>query len=45
MFNLKYMQGLLFTWSTDPLIIDKKVDVKKKVVQILSKMSFCFSQP
>lgn len=45
MFNLKYMRGLLFTWSTDPLIIDKKVDVKKKVVQILSRMSFCFSQP
>lgn len=30
MFNLKYMQGLLFTWSTDPLIIGKKIDVKKK---------------
>lgn len=49
-FNLKYglpkcMQELLFTWFTDPLIIGKRFDVKKKkVVQILSRISFCFSQ-
>lgn len=51
MFNLKYglpkcMRELLFTWSIDPLIIGRRFDVKKKkkIVQILSRMSFCFSQ-
>lgn len=34
-FNLKYglpkcMQELLFTWFTDPLIIGRRFDVKKK---------------